>query len=154
MRLELFADLHLQRDAGVKHDAQQTNDFQILVQVGVHLLDGVDQVGQTFQRKVLTLHGHDHAMGRAQAVQGQHGQRRRAIDQHKIVVGIHRSKRIFEALVTVLELHQLHLGTSEFAVGAQHPVATFFGQHRRLVHRGRLQQDVVHAQLQLAFVDA
>jgi hypothetical protein len=41
------------------------------VQVGVHLLDGVDQVRQAFQREVLALHRHDHAVGGAQAVEGE-----------------------------------------------------------------------------------
>ena len=59
---ELLAHLHLQGDARVKHDAQQANDFEVFVQIGVHLLDGVDQVGQPFQRKVFALHGHNHAV--------------------------------------------------------------------------------------------
>jgi hypothetical protein len=31
----------------------------------VHLLDGVDQIGQALERKVLALHGHDYASGLA-----------------------------------------------------------------------------------------
>ena len=64
VRFELFTHLHLLGDARVEHDAQQTNDFQIMVEVGVYLFDGVDQVGQAFQGKVFALHGNDDAMGR------------------------------------------------------------------------------------------
>ena len=72
MRLELFAHLLLQGDARVEHHAQKADDGQLLVQVGMHLLDGIDQVGQPFERKIFTLHRHDHAVGATQAVQGQH----------------------------------------------------------------------------------
>ncbi len=40
--------------------------FELRIQVGVYLADRVDQIGQAFQRKVFTLHRHDHAMGAAQ----------------------------------------------------------------------------------------
>jgi hypothetical protein len=87
VRLQLLADLLLQRDARVEHHAQQADDLQVAVQIGVHLLDGVDQVRQAFEREVLALHRHDHAVRRAQAVEGEQAQRRRAVDQHEVVVG-------------------------------------------------------------------
>ena len=62
MRFQLVAHLLLQGDSWVKHDAQQANDFQVFVQVGVHLFDGVDQVGQALECKVFTLHGDDDAV--------------------------------------------------------------------------------------------
>ena len=74
MRFELFAHLLLQGNAGIKHDPKQTNDFQIGVQVGVNLLDGVDQIGQTLQRKILALHRNNHTMCCTQTIEGKHGQ--------------------------------------------------------------------------------
>ena len=74
MRFELLAHLLLQGNAGIKHNAKQTNDFQIGVQIGMNLLDGVNQIGQTLQRKILTLHGNNHAMCCAQTIEGEHGQ--------------------------------------------------------------------------------
>ena len=44
VRFELSGDLLLQGDARVEHHAQQADDAQFAVQVGVYLLDGVDQV--------------------------------------------------------------------------------------------------------------
>ena len=83
VRLELLADLLLQRDARVEHHPQQADDLQLAVQVGVHLLDGVDQVGQAFEREVFALHRHDHAVRAAQAVQREQAQAGRAVDQTK-----------------------------------------------------------------------
>ena len=74
MVFELIAHLLLQGDARVKHDTQEANDFEVAVEVGMHLLDGVDQIGQTFEGKVFALHGHDDAVGRTQAIEGEHGQ--------------------------------------------------------------------------------
>jgi hypothetical protein len=121
--LELVADLGLQRDARVEHHPQQADELQVPVQVGMHLLDRVDQVGQAFEREVLALHRHDHAMGAAQPVERQHAETGRAIDQHEVIVCINRLQRGPQALVAALQGHQLHLGAGELAVGAQHVVA-------------------------------
>jgi hypothetical protein len=56
VRLELLADLLLQRDARVEHHAQQADDLQVRFRFGVHLLDRVDQVAQALEREVLALH--------------------------------------------------------------------------------------------------
>ncbi len=40
----------------------------------MYLFDGVDQVGQAFERKVFALHGHDHTVCSAQAIEREHGQ--------------------------------------------------------------------------------
>ena len=154
MLLELLTDLLLQGDARVKHDTQQANDLQVAVEVGMHLLDGVHQVGDTFQRKVFALHRHDHAVRGAQAVEREHRQRRRAVDQHKIIIDIDLGQRGLQAHLTPLQRYQLDLGTGQLAVGAQHVVATFFSQHGGLAHRSGLDQHVVHRQRKLAFVHA
>ena len=120
----------------------------------MHLFDGVDQVGQAFEREVFALHGHNHTVGRAQAVEGEHAQGRRAVNEHEVVVGVHGGQGLFEAALTALHLHQLDLGASEFAVGAQHPVAAFVGQGRRLGNGGFTKQHVVDRQCHAAFVDA
>ena len=48
MVLQLLTHLLLQGDAWVKHHTQETDDLQVRVQIGVHLFDGVDQIGQPF----------------------------------------------------------------------------------------------------------
>jgi hypothetical protein len=53
---------------------------------------------------------------RRQGVQGQHAQRRRAIDQHEIVVGLQGAQRGLQALVTPLEVDQLDLRAGELAL--------------------------------------
>mmetsp|Transcript_647 Transcript_647/g.1346 ORF Transcript_647/g.1346 Transcript_647/m.1346 type:complete len:319 (-) Transcript_647:392-1348(-) len=152
--LELVADLLLQRDARVEHHAQQADDLQVRVQVGVDLLDGVDQVGQAFEGEVLALHRHDHAVGAAQAVEREHRQRRRAVDQDEVVVRGGGRQRGLEAGLAALQLDQLDLGAGELAVGAEHVIAGLVGPGLGLGDGGRLQQHVVDRGLELALVDA
>ncbi len=157
MRLELVADLLLQGDAGVEHHAQQADQAQVAVEVGVHLADGVGQVGQAFEREVLALHGHDHALGGAQAVEREHAQAGRAVDQHEVVVGAHLRQRVLQAALAALFAHQFDLGAGELAVGAQHGIAgasllQLVGHHGGLGDAGRFEQHVVHRQLHRALV--
>jgi hypothetical protein len=63
MRLELLADLCLQRDPGIEHDAQDADHLELRIDVGVHLLDRVDQVAQALEREVLALHRHHRRRG-------------------------------------------------------------------------------------------
>ena len=134
MALEVLADLLLQSGARVEHHAQQANDLQLRVQVGMHLLDGVYQIRHAFQGKVFTLHGHHHTMGCAQTIEGEHGQGGRAVHQHKIVIGFNGSQGIFQALFALRQLHQLNLGTRQLTVSAQYVVAAFFSEHSGLAH--------------------
>ena len=159
MLLELIADLQLQGDARIKHDAQEPDDGQLFVQVGVHLLDGVDQVGQSFEREVFALHGHDDAVRAAQAIEREHGQGRRAIDEDKVILVCHRLDGQTQTLFAALDLDQLDLGAGQFAVGAQHVVAAtgvhqFLAGDTRFGDRGGLQQHVINRELQLALVHA
>ena len=154
MLFELIAHLLLQRGARVKHHAQQADDLQVRIHIGMHLLDGVHQIGQPLQRKIFALHGHDHAMRRAQPVQRQHGQAGRAVNQHKIKITIGLRQSRFQALGAPLQGNQLNLGTAELPVGPQHRKPAWFRAHRRLGHAGRFEQHVVHAQGQRPLVHA
>jgi hypothetical protein len=111
------------RDARVEHHAQQADDLQVLVQVGVHLLDRVDQVRQAFEREVLALHRHDHAVRehRPLSVSIDSG---RAVDQDEVVLRVDGGQIApASGAVAPLERHQFDLGAGEFAVGAEHVVA-------------------------------
>ena len=132
VRLELLADLRLQRDAGVEHDAQDADHLERRVEVRVHLLDRVDQVREPFESEVLALHRHDDAVRARQAVQGQQAEAGRTVDEHEVVVGGGGGKRAAQALVAPLEPDQLHLGAGELAVRADDVVAALGARLARL----------------------
>ncbi|MNX38234.1 hypothetical protein D3C86_685680 [compost metagenome] len=116
-------------------------------------LDGVDQIGQAFQREVLTLHRNDHAMGGSQAVECQQRQCRWAIDQHKIVLARDGVDRPLQLALAFFHLHQVNLGAGEFAVGGQDIVATGLRLHASLLDRGFANQHLVQVRFQCVLVD-
>ena len=125
----------------------------------MHLLDGVDQVGQAFEREVFALHGYDDAVRAAQAVECEHGQGGRAVDEHKVILVGHGLNGQAQAFFAALDLDQLDLGAGQFAVGAQHVVAAtgvhqFLAGDTRFGDGGGLQQHVINRELQLALVYA
>ena len=87
-------------------------------EVGVDLLDRVDEVRQAFEREVLALHRHDDAVRAGQAVEGQQAEAGRAVDEDEVVVGRGGGERAAQALVAPLEADQLDLGARELAVRA------------------------------------
>ena len=119
----------------------------------MHLANGVDQIGQAFQRKVFTLHGHDHAMRCAQAVEREQRQRRRAVNQDEVVVVLDLGQRQLQALFAAVLGDQFHFGASQFAVGTEHVIAALLGRASCFLDAAFLQQYVVHAGVQIALVE-
>ena len=103
--------------ARVEHHAQQTDDTEFVVDIAMHALDGVYQVGQAFERKVLALHRNDDAVRGSQPVKGKQRQRGRAIDQHEIVFAGDLVDGGLELALALVHLHQVDLGAGQFAVG-------------------------------------
>ena len=157
--LELVAHLLLQGDARIEHDPQQADQAQIAIEIGVYELDGVGEIGQPLQREIFALHGHDHALGRAQAVEREQAQGGRAVDEDEVVIPAHRRQGVFQALFTLFKLNQLHLSARQLAIGAQHGIAAArLGQIGRAAHRfghgDAADEHVIHAMRQAVLVHA
>ena len=154
MRFQLFADLRLQRDPRVEHDAQDADNLELGVDVGVHLLDRVDQIAQALEREILTLHRHHYTMRTGQPVQGEQAQAGRAIDEDEVVLALDAGQCGAQALVSSLDADQLDFGACQFAVGADDVVATLRARPARFRDRGAFEEHVVDARVQRALVDA
>ena len=125
----------------------------------MHELDGVGEVGQPLQREIFALHGHDHALGCAQAVEREQAQGGRAVDEDEVVIPAHRRQGVFQALFALIELNQLHLSACQIAIGAQHGIAAArLGQIGRAAHRfghgDAADEHVIHALRQAVLVHA
>ncbi|KAG0759602.1 hypothetical protein G6F57_016170 [Rhizopus arrhizus] len=117
-------------------------------------LDGVDQIGQAFQREVLALHRDDDAVGGGQSVERQQGQRRRAIDQHEIVLAGNGVQRGLQLAFALVHLHKIDLGAGQLAVGGQDVIAAGFRLHAGLLDGGLADQHLVQVRFQRILVDA
>src|SRR5690606_7007066 len=127
VRFYLCGHLLLQGHARIEHNAQQSYQLQVRIDVAMHALDGVDEVGQAFQCKIFTLHGNDHTVRRRQAIERQQGQGRRAVDQDKLIVVHHLCYGLLQLLFAPFHLDKVDLGAGKLAVGGQYIVATRFG---------------------------
>src|SRR6185369_14518012 len=78
-----------------------------------------DQIGQAFQRVVFALHRNQDRIGGDQAVDGQHVEGRRAVNQDEVVSGMAGLQGILQAVFALIELDQLDFGAGQFAVGGQ-----------------------------------
>jgi hypothetical protein len=76
--------------AAVEHRRQDAEDLQVGVEDPLHVGDGVEQLTDTAMAEHLARHGDDQAIRRRQRVEGQHAQRRRAVEQDDVVVAGHR----------------------------------------------------------------
>jgi len=91
-------------------------------------------------------------VGADQAVEGQHRQRRRAIDQHEVIVRIGGGQGLLQPALAALLVDQLDLRAGQLAVGAQHVVAAQLGAGACLGDGGGLDQHVVDRGRQGALV--
>src|SRR5690606_10067654 len=117
-------------------------------------LDAVDQIGKPFQRVVLALHGDDHAVGGDQRVDGEHRQRRRAVDEDEVVVLAHRGQRVAQPALLHLHVEQGDFGGGQVAVGRQQLVATVLGELHGIAEAALADQHVVDGVLESVLVDA
>jgi len=131
MALQLVGDLHGEGAPRVVHRAHQRLDLDGRVQVLLHLAQRPHQVGESLERVVLALHRDDHGVGRGEAVHGEHVERRRAVDEHVVVVVEHGGERFAQTVLAAIDRDELDLGAGERAVGADDVVAAS-ARHARL----------------------
>ena len=94
-QIGLHVDHHLLRQvvARVEHGEDHALERQIAVEAAADELDGAQQGPEPFQRVVLALQRNQHAVRRHESVEREQPQRRRAVDEHEVVVAAHRLQR-------------------------------------------------------------
>ena len=82
--------------------------------------DGVHQIAEALQGKILTLHRHQNGVRSAQGVQGQQLQGRGAVDKDEVVVLFHLVQRVLQQKFPALHADELNAGTGQSLVGGKH----------------------------------
>ena len=101
MLMELLRNLIGQRIPGIIKGPKNALYSQRRID---RLGDGINrfhQGGQSFKREILALHGNQHGVRRHERVECQHIERRRAVDNHKIVQGFAGLQRCLQPLLTI-----------------------------------------------------
>src|SRR5579883_2478145 len=113
---QLRRDVVRQVVAHVVHGAQQALDLELRIEPRAHRLDRVEQARQAFQREVFALDRNQHAVRRGEGVDREQVQRRRAVDQDRLVLVAEREQLLLEPRLARQRVHQLELGGGEVAV--------------------------------------
>ena len=115
--LQLGGDLLRERVARVVHRAQQPFDLERGIQMRAHFLHRLHEVGKAFERVVLALHRDHHGVRRAEAVDREQVQRRRAVEQDEVVFGRRFPRALsFKPRLALVEIDELDFGAGELAI--------------------------------------
>ena len=111
-----------------------------------HQRNGLQELRQTLQAKEVRLQRDNHLIDGRQRVDGQHPQRRRAVNQQHIVLGLGRLQGLAENDFAPGDADQLGLRTREIDVRRDH-LNSLAGAGDDLVDRRRVGQHVIDRRL-------
>jgi hypothetical protein len=115
-----LADLAAQVVPRVHHGEQDPFDAQRRIEIAAHAIERLEQAREPLERVVLALERDQHAVRRRQGVEGEQPERRRAVDQHEVVVVTRIGEGHLEAALAVGGAHELDLGAHEVDPGRDH----------------------------------
>ena len=124
-----------------------TRGFEILADSRQRMLE----LHEPAEREVLALHGHDHAVGRRERVDGDQPERRRRVDEDLVVVALHRQERLLERALAAD-----HRGQRELRAGQldRRDGDVDLGVLDDLLDRHALHEHVEHRLLELLGIEA
>jgi hypothetical protein len=140
--------------AAVIHRQQYPLQREARVERPLHPLDRAHQLRQALECVELALQRHEHPVGRDQRVDRQQVQRRRAIDQHLVVLGEAAADRPLQQELAVRPLRHFELGAGEIGQSRHQRQARHRGGEHRLVELGFAEQQIVAGDLPGLAADA
>ena len=145
---------HIQRHlfgqaiAFVIHGQDDALNFEGRIETATHQIDRAHQLAKAFQRKELTLQGHQNRIGRRHGVDGQEIQRRRAINQYigiaiRARIGAQGRESIAQLEGATSDLSQFHLNARQIGIRRHKMQAGQGGFNSGLQDGSLAQQDVI-----------
>ena len=105
---------------GIVHGQQESFYFQFRIEFRLGHFNRIEQLAESFQCEIFALDRNQYAVGGDQGIERHEAQRRRTIDQDKIVAGFERFKNGFHPFLSVLDFEQLGFGAHQVDAGRQH----------------------------------
>ena len=140
-----------------EHDAV---DAELGIERRLHLLDGLDELRQTFEREELALQRHQDRVGGGHRVDRQKIERRRAIDQHigevceVRLAAIERRDGVAQAEGAVARLADLEFEAGKIECRRRDRQLRHRGRHDSVAHRRFGGEHVVGGEAAVAAIDA
>ena len=141
---------------GVEHGRDHAEHPQLLVGELADVLDCLEQLADAAVAERLALQRHDDGLGRREAVDRQHAERRRAVDQHNVVVVEHREQGLGQDVFATGPAQQVHLGAGQVD-GRRHQIEPFGTSGHGLDDVGQpgpADQHVVQRRVELVGIEA
>ena len=136
--------------AGVEERRQDALDLHVRVEILADHLEGPLELQQAAQREVLALHGHNHALGGRERVDGEQAQRGRRVEEDVVVALAHRVEGALQGALAPDHLGERHLCARKVDGGGGHVELALVDD----VLDGRaMHEDVVHALVEPLRVD-
>src|SRR6266540_1166962 len=162
--LQIGRHVERERIARIVHRAQQSLDFEPLIQVRAHAADGLDQIGQAFECVILALHRNQHAIRGAQAIEREQRQRRGAVQEDEIIIvgdfrdchsnlGQRFGERAFQAHLAFGQIDQFDLGAGELAIRRNEIEASRRGGNTNVGDLLLSKQNLVHGESKGSLID-
>ena len=137
-RVECLAGVAGAHVGDVQHHAEP---HEVRVEAVAGQIDHLECLLDALEREVLRLGRQQRVVGRDQRIDGQQAQRRRAVDQHQVVLALDIAHRSLERQLASHLAAERQLGLGEPEVGRHDPVVDRLGRRRapgeHVTDRGR-----------------
>ena len=154
MSLHLVVYLVGQPQSAVVHGEQESLYLEPGVQFAFDYLDGVEQLADSLQCEVLTLHGYDYRVGRRERVHGDEAERRRAVYQYVVVFVAYGGQNISHHLFAVVYVQHLNLGSHQVYVAGYDVQPLNVGGVDGVAHVGMVYDTLVERALHAVHIHA
>ena len=118
---EFLHDLAAVRGLRLVHAEHHAADLERRVEALREDLDRLEQLREALHREELRLHRHHDLVGEAEAVERQHAEARRAVDQHEVELAADLLEALAEDAVAVGMRRKLGLGAREVGGRREQP---------------------------------
>ena len=137
MALQLVEYLIGKTQAGIVHGEQKSFNFQVGIKFGFYDPDGVEELADSLQCEIFGLNGNNDGIGRGERIDSDQPQRRRTVDEHKIIIVAHLCKQAFEYFLALRLVDKFELGADKVDARADKvelvDASMFFGYAKRIV---------------------
>ncbi len=81
MAADFFDDLGGEAGAGIVHGHYESEELELGIEIFADEVNGLGEKGESFEREVFALDGHDDEIGGGEGIEGEDAERRRAVNQ-------------------------------------------------------------------------
>ena len=98
----------------VQHRENNSHYVDVRVELVLDVFNRVHQLCKSLEREMFANHRHDYRIARDERIHGKHSERRKAVDNHDIVVVFDLQNRLSELIIFLLHIGECRLCVAQF----------------------------------------